>query len=84
MKKSVDQPVQAHVTSFRQLGFDGLVGDADSDLVVAMQKRWRLRVSKVGEGLPLRDGGPGGTEGAGPLGLLDAGTDDGNARGGDC
>ncbi len=73
--------MQAHVTSFRQLGFDGLVGDADSDLVVAMQERRRLRVPKVGEGLPLRDGSPGGAEGAGPLGLLDAGTDDRNARG---
>ncbi len=36
LRDTVDQPVQAHVTSFRQLGFDGLVGDADSDLVVAM------------------------------------------------
>jgi hypothetical protein len=48
-----------------------------------MQERRRLRVPNVGEGLPLRDGGPGGAEGAGPLGLLDAGTDDRNARGGD-
>jgi hypothetical protein len=39
LRDTVDQPVQVqmHVTSFRQLGFDGLVGDADSDLVVAMQ-----------------------------------------------
>ncbi len=36
---AVDKPVQAHVTSFRQLGFDGLVGDADRDFVVAMQER---------------------------------------------
>ncbi len=50
-----------------------------------MQERRRrgLRVPKVGEGLPLRDGGSGGAEGASPLGLLDAGADDRNARGGD-
>ena len=48
-----------------------------------MQERRRLRVPKVGEGLTLRDGGPGGAEGAGPFGLLDAGADDRNARGRD-
>ncbi len=48
-----------------------------------MQERRRLRAPKVGECLPLRDGGPGGAEaeGASPLCLLDAGTDDRNARG---
>jgi hypothetical protein len=51
LRDTVDQPVLAHITNFRQLGFDGLVGDADSDLVVAMQERRRLGVgvTKVGE-----------------------------------
>ncbi len=31
----------------------------------------------------FRDGGPGGAEGAGPFGLLHAGADDRNVRGGD-
>jgi hypothetical protein len=48
-----------------------------------MQERRRLRVPKVGEGLPLRDGGSSSAEGASPLGFLDAGADDRNARGGD-
>jgi hypothetical protein len=54
LRDSVDQPVQPHVASFGQLGLDGLVGDADSDFVVAMQEcasaaggsqgRWSVRV----------------------------------------
>ncbi len=48
-----------------------------------MQERRRLGVTKVGEGLAFRDGGPGGAEGAGPLGYLHAGADDWNAGGGD-
>ncbi len=30
LRDPVDQPVQVHVASFRQLCFDGLAGDADS------------------------------------------------------
>ena len=83
LRDSVDQSVQPHVASFGQLGLDGFVGDADSDFVVAVQERRRLRVAKVGEGLAFGDGRPGGAEGAGPFGLLDAGADDWNTRGGD-
>ena len=75
--------MQAHVVGLGQLGFDGLVGYADRDLVVAMQERRRLGITKVGEGLAFRDGDPGGAEGAGLLGLLHARADDWNARGGD-
>ncbi len=57
--------MQAHVAGLGQLGFDGLVGYADRDLVVAMQERRRLGITKVGEGLAFCDGGPGGAEGAG-------------------
>ncbi len=73
--------MQAHVAGFEQLGLDNLVGN--SDLVVAMKERRRLRISKIGQGLAFLDDGPGGAEGAGPLGLLDAGANDRNARGGD-
>ena len=83
LRDTVDEPVQPHVTSFGQLGFDGFVGDANSDFIVAMKERRRLGVAKVGEGLAFRDGGPGGAESAGPFGFLHAGADDGNARGGD-
>ncbi len=42
LRDAVDEPVQAHVADFGQLGLDGLVGNADGDLVVAMKERRRL------------------------------------------
>ncbi len=67
LRDAVDEPVQTHVARFGQLGLDGLVGNVEGDLVVAMKERRRLRVPQIGEGLAFRDGGPGGAEGAGPL-----------------
>jgi hypothetical protein len=60
-----------------------LVGNTDGNLVVAIKERRRLRISKIGPGLAFRDGGPGGAEVAGLIGLLDAGVNYRNARGGD-
>ena len=48
------KPMKAHVAGLRHLGLDGLVGKAHGDLIVAMNRRGRLRVAEVGEDLSLQ------------------------------
>jgi hypothetical protein len=47
------KPMEAHVARLRHLWIDGLVGMAHGDFIVAMNRRGRLRVAKVGEHLSL-------------------------------
>ncbi len=47
------KPVEAHIARFRHLWLDGFVGKAHGDFIVAMNRRGRLRVAKVGEHLSL-------------------------------
>ncbi len=47
------KPVEAHVARLRHLRLDGFVGKAHGDFIVAMNRRGRLKVAKVGEHLSL-------------------------------
>ena len=46
---SLLKPMKSHVAGFRHFGLDGLVGKAHGDLIVAMNRRGRLRVAQVVE-----------------------------------
>ncbi len=48
------KPMEAHVAGLRHLGLDGLVGKAHREFIVAMNRRGRLRVAKIGEHLSLK------------------------------
>jgi hypothetical protein len=75
------KPMPPHVAGFGELELDGLVGEPDRHLIVAMDDGGELRVCKFIEDLTFRDSELGGGERAGVLDLLDRGTDDGNAVG---
>ena len=81
LRYAVLQPMPPHVARFGQLGLDGLVGEPDRHLVVAMDDGGGLRVTKVMQDLAFRNSNFGGGESAGVLGLLHRGTDDGDAVG---
>ena len=55
------QPVETHVAGLRHFWFDGAIGQAHGDFIIAINRRGRLRVAKVGEHLLLlvRDLGSG-------------------------
>ncbi len=47
------EPMETHVAGHRHFGLDGVIGQAHSDFIVAMNRCGRLRVAKVGEHLSL-------------------------------
>ncbi len=50
---SLLKPMKSHVAGLRHFGLDGLIGQAHSDFIVAMNRGGRLRVPKVGEHLSI-------------------------------
>jgi hypothetical protein len=76
---TVLQPMPPHVAGFGKLGLDGVVGEPDRHLIIAMDDGGGLRVPKVMLDLAFGDSNLGGGERAGVLGLLNRGTDDGDA-----
>jgi hypothetical protein len=81
LRHAVLQPISPHVAGFGELGLDGLVDEPDRHLVVAMDDGGGLRVLKVMEDLAFGDSNLGRGERVGVLGILDRGTDDGDAVG---
>ena len=47
------EPVETHVAGLRHFWLDGAIGQAHGDFIIAMNRRGRLRVAKVGEHLSL-------------------------------
>ncbi len=43
------EPMEMHVAGLRYFWLDGAIGQAHGDFIIAMNRRGRLRVAKVGE-----------------------------------
>ncbi len=75
------EPVETHVAGFRHFWLDGAIGQAHGDFIIAMNRRGRLRVSKVGEHLSSLVGDLGGCKRAPVLCFLNGRAHHGDARG---
>ncbi len=75
------EPMKTHVARLRHFGLDGAIGQAHGDFIIAMNRRRRLRVAKVGEHLAFLVSDLGGCKRAPVLRFLNGRAHYGDARG---
>ena len=81
LPNAITQPVKTHIQRLRHLGLDSVVGNADSNFVVAVDRRWGLRVAEVVKDFALLGGDAGGGENTAVFRLRHEGADYRNAGG---